>query len=161
MRGRPRKPNWLKILEGNRGHRPITGEDFQPPGEAPEMPKGMSRAARREFRFMCDALVPRGGITALDGKALWAYCDCYAMAQDARRLIEKHGQLIPMLAVDRKTGKPKLGADGKPIIKRYYNNPAVKIHMKYLRLMEEYLKMFGLTPASRQKLFIPPKSDGK
>jgi len=158
MRGRPRKPNWLKILEGNRGHRPITGEDFQLPGEAPEMPKGMPLAARREFRFMCKALVPRGGITTLDGKALWAYCCCYAMAQDARRLIEKHGQLIPRLAFDRKTGKPKLGADGQPIVLRYYKNPAVKNHINYLMLMEKYLKMFGLSPAGRQKLHIPPNN---
>jgi len=102
-----------------------------------------------------------GGITALDGKALRAYCVCFAMAEDALRLIEKHGQLIPRLAIDRKTGKPKLGADGQPIVLCYYKNPAIKIHINYMMLMEKYLKMFGLSPASRQKLHIPPKASNK
>ena len=52
MPGRRPKPTRLKILEGNRGNRRIDDDDFQPPVGPPERPKGLSRAARREFRFM-------------------------------------------------------------------------------------------------------------
>src|SRR5580704_5979761 len=106
MAGRRPKPTQLKILEGNRGHRRIVGDDFQPEPGVPEMPKGLSRAARREFRFMSRVLLDRGLLTIVDGKALAAYCQAYAFAEVALRDIEKHGQPVNVLALDKKTGKP-------------------------------------------------------
>ena len=84
------------------------------------------------------------------------YCQNFALAKDAARDIEKRGQLIPEFALDKKTGKIMLDADGKPIIKRYRNNPSVKVHSDLCRIMNQWLNDFGLTPASRRKLKIPP-----
>ena len=154
MAGRRPKPTRLKILEGNRGHRRIDGDDFQPPVGVPEMPKGLSRAARREFRFMCRALLDGGLLTVVDGKALAVYCEAYSQAQDALRDIEKYGQLIDIPALDRKTGKVKLGADGRPVIRHRQKNPAMGTYKRMSWLMKSFLTEFGLTPASRRNLNI-------
>src|ERR1700734_2659283 len=123
MGGRRPKPTQLKILEGNGGHRRIVGDDFQPEPGVPEMPKGLSRAARREFRFMSRVLLDRGLLTIVDGKALAAYCQAYAFAEVALRDIERYGQLVDILAVDKKTGTVILDANGKPVVKRRARNP--------------------------------------
>ena len=161
MAGRRPKPTQLKILEGNRGHRPIVGDDLQPPVGAPEMPKRMSRLARREFRFMCRVLVPQGLLTVADGRALAAYCEACASAQEALSHIKKYGQLIPVPPIDRKTGKVKLDAGGKPVVERFRKNPSVGIYKDACRLMLSYMTEFGLTPASRQRLNIVPKIPSK
>ena len=134
----------------------MTEDDFQPPAGAPEMPRGLSRAARPHFRSMCRLLVPHGLLTDFDGPMLAVYCQTYAFAEDAPRDIEKRGQVIPEFALDKKTGKIKLGADGKPIIKRFRKNPSVKIYADLCRSMNKFLNDFGLTPASRRYLKIPP-----
>jgi P27 family predicted phage terminase small subunit len=154
MAGRRPKPTQLKILEGNRGHRRIDGDDFQPPVGAPEMPKGLSRGARREFRLMCRMLLDRGLLTVVDGKALAAYCEAYAQAEDALRNIEKYGQLVDILALDKKTGEVIRDANGKPVVKRRERNPAIRIYKQMSQLMKLFLTEFGLTPASRQNLKI-------
>jgi|HubBroStandDraft_6_1064221.scaffolds.fasta_scaffold288600_2 P27 family predicted phage terminase small subunit len=144
MAGRRPKPTQLKILEGNRGHRRIVGDDFQPEPGVPEMPKGLSRAARREFRFMSRVLLDRGLLTIVDGKALAAYCQAYAFAEVALRDIEKHGQPVNVLALDKKTGKP--------VVKCRVRNPAIGTYRQMSRLMKLFLTEFGLTPASRRNL---------
>jgi P27 family predicted phage terminase small subunit len=154
MPGRRPKSTRLKILEGNRGHRRIDGDDFQPPVGVPEMPKGLSPAARREFRFMCRELLDRELLTVVDGKALTVYCEAYSQAQDALRDIEKYGQLIDIPPLDRKTGKVKLGADGRPVIGHRQKNPAIGTYKQMSRLMKSFLTEFGLTPASRRNLNI-------
>ena len=144
MGGRRPKPTQLKILEGNRGHRRIVGDDFQPEPGVPEMPKGLSRASRREFRFMSRVLLDRGLLTIVDGKALAGYCQAYAFAEVALRDIEKHGQLVNVLALDKKTGKP--------VVKCRVRNPAIGTYRQMSRLMKLFLTEFGLTPASRRNL---------
>ncbi len=155
MVGRRSKPTQLKLLEGNRGHRRMAGDDFQPPVGVPEMPKELSRVARREFRFMCRVLLDRGLLSVVDGKALAAYCEAYAQAEVALHDIEKYGQLIEIPALDKKTGKVMLGANGKPIVRRRQKNPAIGTYKQISRLMKLFLTEFGLTPASRCNLKIP------
>jgi len=106
---------------------------------------------------MCRLLVPRGLLTDVDVPMLTVYCQTYAFAKDALRDIEKNGQLIAVPLLDKKTGKIMLDADGKPIIKRFRQNPSVKIYDDLCRIMNQWLNDFGLTPASRLKLKIPPR----
>ena len=41
MAGRRPLPTQIKILRGNPGYRPITGDDIQPVAGDPQMPKGL------------------------------------------------------------------------------------------------------------------------
>jgi len=49
MRGRKPKPTQLKLLEGNRGHRPINGAEPKPPGAQPTCPTHLSPTAKAEW----------------------------------------------------------------------------------------------------------------
>ena len=148
MRGRLRKSNAQKIFEGNLGNRPITGEDFVPEVGVPEMPKGLSFLARREWRQITRLLLERGTLSRLDGKALAAYCEAYARAEAASKLIDKFGLMVPILKLEN--GKLVATSELRP-------NPAVSIHKDYLMVQAKYLDMFGLSPKSRVSLNLTDK----
>jgi P27 family predicted phage terminase small subunit len=153
MSNRP-KPTAVKLAEGNRGHRPLEGDDFQPEHIMPEMPKELrrSKAGRREWNIMSRILFERNVLTVVDGKALAAYCWTYARWEEASALIDLHGQVVPKKAVTK---------DGEEIILELQANPACALADKWLNRMKSYLIEFGLTPASRGKLKLPvkPKED--
>lgn len=148
MPGRRPKPTAIKELEGNPGHRPLNTLEPKPPRVAPEMPRGLTKAARREWAIIVPLLLELGVLSNVDGKALAAYCEAYGMWEWARKEIKKYGLLIQTRYLDH-NGKLVLG-DLKP-------NPAVNIAAAQLKLMKSFLIEFGLTPASRVKLKIEKK----
>lgn len=149
MSQRP-KPTSQKIAEGNRGHRPIEGDDFQPPAIAPELPRGLSRAARREWHRMVRMLMSQGVLTEVDGKALAAYCESFAQAEVALKHIQSVGQVVDVNV---------LGKDGEVIRLRIEKNPSWAIWIEAIKAMKAFLIEFGLTPASRSKLKLPKKPE--
>ena len=92
--GRRPKPTAMKELAGNPGHRPLNDAEPKPDKAAPEMPKGMLKAARREWAAIVPSLLRIGVLSNIDGKALAAYCDAYAHWELARKQIEKYGLVI-------------------------------------------------------------------
>jgi P27 family predicted phage terminase small subunit len=150
MSGRRPKPTQIKILEGNPGKRKIEADDLQPEAGIPEMPKGMTFAAQREWKFMCEALIELGVLTRVDGKALAAYCECYARWEEANKLITEYGQVIQVKFQDN---------EGNVIIGDLKANPACKLSDMWLNRMKSYLIEFGLTPATRSKLKLTPKPE--
>lgn len=167
MAGRRPKPTALKELAGNPGHRPLNDRELKPPKVAPEMPKGMARAAQREWRFITKQLMALNVLTNIDGKALAAYCDSFALWQAARKSIDKYGLVVesprcdkegyPIVVGGRSVTDPETGETnfigGKPFVE-LKANPAVQIYNTMGKLMKTYLIEFGLTPASRSKLKI-------
>lgn len=152
MRGRPKKSN-----EDRRGHRPSTGVDFSPEVEIPERPKGLGFSGRREFNIITRMLAEKGLISKLDGKAIAGYCEAFEGAEEAKRLIKRHGQMVPVYIIDKESGQPVLDPEGKPYVREWRNNPAVANHVKYLALMRGFLDMFGLSPKSRLSLKLADK----
>lgn len=150
MPGRRPKPTAMKELAGNPGHRPLNDSEPRPDTGAPEMPKGMPAAARREWARIVPPLIQLGMLTSIDGKALAAYCDAYAHWEMARKEILKHGLLVE---------EPITGLEGAIIGTRYKANPAVSEYNTFSKLMKSYLIEFGLTPASRSKLKIEKAND--
>ena len=138
------------------GH-PIVGVDFKPDVEIPERPKGLGYSGRREFALITRMLAEMGTISKLDKAAISAYCEAFEGAEESKRLIKKHGQLVPVYFIDKISGMPVLDAEGHPQVKEWRNNPAVHNHGMYLSLMGKYLDMFGMSPKSRQALKIPEK----
>jgi P27 family predicted phage terminase small subunit len=152
MGGRRPLPTQTRIAEGNRGHRPIDGDDVEPTADAPEMPKGLSRSARREFRFMCRTLLDLGVLTVVDGRALAAYCEAFAQKEKASKELNRLGAAIETFAIDK---------SGERVFLRIEKNPWWSIWVDACKLEKSFLIEFGLTPASRRNLKIPfkPKED--
>ena len=150
--GRRPKPTAMKELAGNPGHRPLNDAEPKPDKAAPEMPKGMLKAARREWAAIVPSLLRIGVLSNIDGKALAAYCDAYAHWELARKQIEKYGLVIE---------EPVLDKDGfvNTAMVRLKANPAVNIYTAMGKLMKSYLIEFGLTPASRSKLKIEKQAE--
>jgi phage terminase small subunit len=73
MRGRPRKPTALKLLEGKRGHRALPKGEPQPTGEA-RAPDWLSVAARKEWNRLAPMMEEMGCLTAADAEAFGELC---------------------------------------------------------------------------------------
>lgn len=128
-------------LSGSQSPAPTKGE--------PEMPKGMSKAARREWRQVVPLLMESGVLSVIDGKALAAYCESYALWEIARNDYIKNG--IQFRAMFENKEGALIAGDMKA-------NPAVAIANNALKSMKAFLIEFGLTPASRRNLKIEKKA---
>ncbi len=151
MVGRPPKPTSLKILAGNPGKRPLNDAEPQPDRIMPEMPKGMSYLAKREWKWMSKALFKIGLLTSVDGKALAMYCESYATWEWATKEKRKHGLLVE---------EPILDKEGMVVGTKFKANPAVHIEFNAAKTCKAFLTEFGMTPASRSRLKIEkPKEE--
>lgn len=155
----------MKLLTGNPGHRPLNEAEVKPNAVAPEMPKTLSRAARREWHFIVRKLLDLKILTEVDGKALAAYCEAYAEWEQACRDVRKYGQLIEEPVVDKmgfavvmKSTNDDGSITTMPLY-RLKENPAVRTRNNAAKTMKAFLIEFGLTPATRAKLKIGKKED--
>jgi P27 family predicted phage terminase small subunit len=75
MRGPKPKPTELKLLEGNRGHRPLVNDgNLRPQVEVPDPPKYLGREARKEWKRITVELVRNNIISKLDQHMLGMLC---------------------------------------------------------------------------------------
>src|SRR3954471_11440481 len=90
LRGPTAKSAELRLLEGNRAHRPLPAPAVRPyaPG-MPERPKGMTAAARRVWDNYLEQLAPLGILRAVDGFALSRLCEDVAMLQELQSGMRK------------------------------------------------------------------------
>lgn len=153
MANRP-KPTALKKLAGNPGHYPLNTEEPTPQQSVPEMPKGLRRSARREWKSITAKLLELGVLTIVDGKALAMYCDAYADWQEAQRDCTKFGLVLDAPVLDENNQPIYVG--GRALTVRKVN-PAFTVKNASMKTMKSYLIEFGLTPASRSKLKLPAK----
>lgn len=151
MSRRP-KPNALRELEGNVGHRALNKNEPKAAIGAPEMPRGLRKAARREWGRIVKDLLVIGVLTVVDGKGLMAYCDAYADVEELQKECVKKGLFIE---------EPIVSKDG--MVVGYKTKTAPWFTQKYVALksMKSFLIEYGLTPASRAKLHVerPPTDD--
>ncbi len=131
--GRKRKPPQLRLVEGNRGHREIPNTPKPKPHRRPA-PTWMSRRAKSEWHRIARELHKLGLLTAVDTKALEAYCVCYSKWREA-------------------TEKAKVGVLQTPAA-YVYANPLIAVELKYAKEMRAWMVEFGLTPAARSRITI-------
>ena len=127
--GRPRKPAAVKVLEGNRGKRPIPRE-ARPTLALPAAPDHLSPDARAEWDRIAGQLAQLGLATGLDVAALACYCELYSAWIGAKRFLAQHGATYEVRGIWRK-------------------RPEVAIAEHSQKLMRPYLMEFGMSPRSR------------
>jgi P27 family predicted phage terminase small subunit len=148
----------LRVLEGNRGHRPIPAVP-QPdiPPEVPEPPAFLSPLAQDEWHRLAAGLHRVGALTAGDLMPFAAYCVSTARWQQAEQLLANMGVGDPASeGLTVRTGTGGLVA-----------HPLFRIAVQSARDMLKYAAEFGLTPSARTRVaggiaaaLAPSKFDG-
>ena len=137
-RGRKPLPTALKILEGDRGkgRRPINKEEPTPPQENVKCPAWLMPEAKKEWKRLAPSLIAMGILTEHDMEAFAGYCQAYARWREAEEFLSQHGTIF----------KTPSG---------YVQQvPQVSIAQQNLKIMQSFCSEFGLTPASRARLYV-------
>lgn len=146
--GRRPLPTAVKKLRGNPGKRPANKNEPVPTNGIPEMPDGLTAVAQKEWKAIAPQLEQLGVLAKIDGKALAAYCECFATWRVAADEVTSRGITLEEPVV------VGVGEAAEVVGYKYKRNPAVTIANDALKLMKSFLIEFGLTPASRSRLRI-------
>jgi P27 family predicted phage terminase small subunit len=145
--GRPRKPDHLKVLHGDREDR-INRDAPVPHLTTIEPPIDLSDRAMTFWNRLAPDMKNQGILTDWDLDALAQACDCLAMYWEFRELLENHkndSEFGPYVAK---------GAAGGVIKHPYFQC------MRDAQAMAlQIFSRFGMTPADRSKL-TTKKEDG-
>ena len=140
MRGRKPKPSKLKLIEGNRGKRPLPKKEPKPPisEKCPLTPRWLCPEAKKEWKRLAPELHRMKLLTQFDLAALAGYCTAVA------RLIEAQHELIE---ADRMIK----GARGTPIM-----NPWLRVENMAQQEIRKWGAEFGFTPSARARIQAEP-----
>jgi P27 family predicted phage terminase small subunit len=143
MPGPPRKPTALRIAQGNRSRRPLPVNEPRPPAViSDDPPAHLSPGARRAWAYYAPILRQARVLTVADLKALSEMCECESTVESLRADVHKNGRnQIVITTVGEEVEKPR------PVI--------AQLHAAE-RALKGWLQEFGLTPASRSKVSVPP-----
>ena len=134
-RGRKPTPTALKVLEGNPGKRKLNENEPRPEKKAPSCPKWLEPEAKKEWRRLAKKMEALGILTEVDMAAFAGYCQAYVRWREAEEFLTQHGTIF----------KTPSG---------YVQQvPQVSIAMQQLKIMQSFCAEFGLTPASRARLY--------
>ncbi len=143
MPGRKTKPTALKVLEGNRGHRPLPENEPKPKVmllEAPDYLKE-DEIAIEEWNRIVPELYLLDLLTNPDRAALEIYCTQYSIYLQAMADIKEHGLISENV---RNGVKP---------------NPSIAIARESGKMVKSIAVEFGLTPSARVRLSVPDRPD--
>lgn len=138
MAGRRPKPTALRVIEGNRGKRPMNKDEPTPARGLPSPPAHLCDEAKVAWGRMTVILDRMGVLTEADGFALERLAETYAEILRCRELVKRDGETYSTT-----------GGSGDLLIKA---NPAVAMLADADRRFKSYLVEFGLTPAARTKV---------
>ena len=136
-KGRKPLPTAVKILEGDRGkgRRPLNRNEPKPNADQVKCPTWLMPEAKKEWKRLAPPLVAMGVLTNNDVTNFAGYCEAYARWRESEEFINQHGVMV-------KTPSGYL-----------QQVPQVSIALQSLKQMQSLASEFGLTPASRSRLF--------
>jgi P27 family predicted phage terminase small subunit len=136
-----KKPNKLKLVEGNPGKRPIK-KGPENKAENLHCPKWLNIEAKREWKKIVPYLKKAGFINDGDKAVLASYCQNYARWKQAETELNSEKLKI-------------LGQRG-PII-----NPLIKISATYQTRLKISIEKLGLSPSDRANLDMIMNDDNE
>lgn len=142
LRGRPRKPTKLRLVEGNRSRRPLPVGEPEPPAGLPDKPKHIAKdpIASAEWERICSLTVLKNArvLTVQDGPVLEATCMAYSWLRAAADILREDGLTYETTnTVDAVVMKPR---------------PEAALAKSFLTEYRAFLTHFGLSPATRGKV---------
>jgi P27 family predicted phage terminase small subunit len=152
MRGTRPKPTKIKEMLGNPGKRPLNEREPLPIPGIPACPKWLTGIARQEWEEITPQLDRMGVLYRTDGKALAAYCVCYARWRQAELRVAKEGQVVEEPVLARIGTTDNLTVVGH----RLKRHPATIIAKEMAHEMRAFLIEFGMTPSARTRIEVDP-----
>jgi P27 family predicted phage terminase small subunit len=148
------KPTALKLLEGNRGKRPLPENEPKPMNVAPAMEMDIDTQAKKIWKRLSPLLEKLGLLTEIDGSAFAILCQIRARLVAIHRFIKKENKSLV-----QQSERP--APDGG-VYYEYKASAYVNLEMKYYELFRKYASDFGLSPRGRTGLQvgITKKEDG-
>lgn len=147
-RGPAAKPVELKLLEGNRGHRPVdvTGL-FRPEVGAPDAPKWLTKEAKSAWRRLSVELIRYNLLSRVDRDAFAMLCQTIGRLELIERALA--GRMAAAVAAGQDAAEALLGStpNGMKVQSAMYqvlNREQAKLH--------QMLSGFGLRPDSRARV---------
>lgn len=140
------KPNRLKLIEGNRGHRPINDQEpeFSVPEDCPKPPDFLDAYAKEEWARVSPELYATGMLTVADTSILAGYCMAYSRWRYAEEQIQ-----IEARTSDKTSHRGMLV---KTLAGNVIQNPLVGVANAARKDMVRIAAEFGMTPSSRAGL---------
>jgi phage terminase small subunit len=150
LRGPPPKPTRIRRLEGNRGRRPLPGNEPQYPSGVPERPSGMSAASRKIWDTLVREMAPSGVLRPVDALALVQLCEDQAMLDTLRKGMDQMTRELSKKAKENKRDLP-----GGPLIQLSRTIEGRRTLSTIRELSAQIMvqrREFGLTPASNGRV---------
>ena len=141
MRGRPRKPTKLRLLEGVPGHRPINHREPQPKG-LPVPPDFITGEAATEWDRAVRAM-PDGLYSSADVPTLAVYCVAWVLFRNS-------------LAQVAKEGMTAIGSLGQKV-----SHPSLATAAKQSEIILRAGDRLGMSPVARARLAMPDEGSGR
>jgi P27 family predicted phage terminase small subunit len=142
VRGRRPKPTQLKLIEGNRGKRPLNTREPRIVKALPSAPPHLTADALEEWNRVAVWLHRIGLLSEVDRATLAAYAQAYGRWVQAERAIAK------MAEKDQLTGGLMIKTTNGNVIQ----NPLVGTANKAAAQMMRYAAEFGMTPSARTRI---------
>ena len=133
----------LRLVEGNRGHRPIPKKKAKTRKLMPACPRWLSPIAKTEWKRAAPLLFDIGLLCREDMVAFSGYCENYAILVQCGNYIQKKGGYAKYLAGTNSQTAPHTTAMNKAFT-----------------MVKVFAAEFGLTPSSRGRIEIPEAPSG-
>ena len=138
-RGPPPQPTALKLTRGNPGKRKLNDAEPSPTLEVPYCPDHLDDEARRHWNFITPKLFAANLLSHVDGIALAGYCQTWSRWVEAEAELKESGMFAEK-------------SDGTRVV-----SPQLTAVQRILDQLHKYLVEFGMTPAARSRIRVPPK----
>lgn len=146
-RGPAAKPTELKVLEGNRGKRPLAvnlDSTFRPETGMPTVPKGLSPGARKVWKRLGAELLRYNLISVVYSDIFEELCETVADVKELRHSIRAKQNLLRSEGKDPMAAFTVMTPNGMP-----QQHPLYQILKSERQMMLSLLSKFGLSPAEQ------------
>jgi len=104
----PAKPTALRVLEGNRGKRPLPKNEPKPRPVIPKPPPYLSAVALARWKELLPELEIMGTLTIVDGDMFAGYCMAYADVVELTADIEEYGRSYEVGTNGAQSARPEI-----------------------------------------------------
>lgn len=147
-RGPAGKPVELKVLEGNRGHRPLQLDQvFRPQVGAPDAPRTLSAEARKAWKRLLPELLHYNLLSRVDRDAFAMLCRTIGRLEQVERALEARSARLVDEGKDATEALFDVTPNGLTVQSALYqvlNREQAKLH--------KLLENFGLRPDARARV---------
>ena len=135
MRGRKPKPTFLRLLQGNPGHRPLNVDEPQPAGDLADPPLWFT-PEQRLIWDQCIRDAPEGLLRRLDATVLVTFVVAASLHAEAARSITEFGTVV------------KMGG------RQFARSPYVSVLNQAAATMLKAASELGFSPSSRSRVNV-------